>query len=406
MTPPQALPDRVVLVDDDALVLKLQSQQLRNLGYQHLRGYEDARAALAALQTEGGGADLVLCDLQMPMMDGIEFLRALAVGGFQGRLLLVSGEQGRVLKAAAQLAQAHGLKLLGTLQKPVSMAQLQAVLCRAQTSAAPAGPAPGPALEADDLRRGLQAGELHNVYQPKVAMATGELVGLEALVRWQHPQRGLVPPDHFIGLAEDSGQIDELLWCVLDAALRDAAGWAARGLALSVAVNVSMDNLLQLDFPDRVAARAAHHGLPLSQLVLEVTESRLMRNAVLVTDTLTRLRLKRVGLSIDDFGTGHSSLVQLRDLPFEELKVDKSFVHGAAGDPALRSIVESNLRLGQQLGMQTVGEGVEDLDDWRLLRAAGCTLAQGYFISRPMPPQAVVAWAATWALRAPGLLVA
>jgi EAL domain-containing protein (putative c-di-GMP-specific phosphodiesterase class I)/FixJ family two-component response regulator len=398
------LPDRVVLVDDDALVLKLQSQQLRNLGYQDLRAFEDARTALASLQAEGGGADLVLCDLQMPAMDGIEFVRALAASGFQGRLLLVSGEQGRVLKAAAQLAQAHGLRLLGTLQKPVSMLQLQAVLCREQVHAGRPTPDAGPALEAAELRRGLQVGELHNVYQPKVSLATGELVGVEALVRWQHPQRGLVPPDQFIALAEDSGQIDALLWYVLERALHDATGWSARGLTLSVAVNVSMDNLLQLDFPDRVAARAAHHGLPLSQLMLEVTESRLMRNALVVMDTLTRLRLKRVGLSIDDFGTGHSSLVQLRDLPFEELKVDKSFVHGAAGDPALRSIVESSLRLGQQLGMQTVGEGVEDLDDWRLLRAAGCTLAQGFFIGRPMPPLAVPAWAATWALRASGLL--
>jgi EAL domain-containing protein (putative c-di-GMP-specific phosphodiesterase class I) len=157
-----------------------------------------------------------------------------------------------------------------------------------------------------------------------------------------------------------------------------------------------MENLVTLDFPDAVtdAAHAAH--LPIARLTLEITESRLMHDRLALLDNTTRLRLKQIGLSIDDFGTGCSSLAQLRDLPFDELKLDRSFVHGAAGDPSLRAIVEANIRMGQRLGMRVVAEGVENLDDWEYVIAAGCDRAQGYFIARPMPGPDLPLWLNEW----------
>jgi EAL domain-containing protein (putative c-di-GMP-specific phosphodiesterase class I) len=180
--------------------------------------------------------------------------------------------------------------------------------------------------------------------------------------------------------------------------------WLDSGINLQVAVNVSTDNLNALEFPDFVEAAAKETGVSLSSLVLEVTESRLMSDSVAPLDVLTRLRLRRVGLSIDDFGTGHSSLVQLRDLPFDELKIDRSFVRGACHDKSLKAIVEASVHMAQQLGMKTVAEGVEDLLDWNFLRECGCDVAQGYFIGRPMTPAELPGWIAEWESRRPTLV--
>ena len=160
-----------------------------------------------------------------------------------------------------------------------------------------------------------------------------------------------------------------------------------------------MDNLAALNFPDTVAQLATEAGVPLPSLVLEVTESRLMQDVRAPLDILSRLRLKRVGLSIDDFGTGHSSLAQLRDIPFDELKLDRSFINGAARDSSLRAIIEATLAIARQLGMKAVAEGVEDRSDWDCLRELGCDVAQGYFIAHPMPGDALPAWRARWELR-------
>lgn len=203
-------------------------------------------------------------------------------------------------------------------------------------------------------------------------------------------------PDQFIAMAEEHGLIDALTGVVLTGALRQARLWQDAGLSLHVAVNVSMDNLAALEFTDFVVREVGKAGVPLTSLVLEVTESRLMKDSLGPLDILARLRLKRIGLSIDDFGTGHSSLAQLRDIPFDELKVDRSFVHGAYRDASLRAIVEASLGMARQLGMKTVAEGVEEQADWDFLRAAGCDLAQGYFIAKPMPAADLAGWIADW----------
>lgn len=255
------------------------------------------------------------------------------------------------------------------------------------------------AYGADRVRAAIANGELINYYQPKVAVGSGAVVGVETLVRWRHPVDGLVFPDQFIGVAEAHGLIDDLTRVVLAAALAQARAWHDAGLALRVAVNLSMDNLVALGFADFVAAQAAGAGVAPAEIVLEVTESQLMADLRAPLEILTRLRLKRFRLSIDDFGTGHSSLTQLRDLPFDELKIDRGFVHRAHADPTLRAIFESNLSLARQLNIEVVAEGVEDQADWDFLRQAGCDLAQGYFIARPMPATDLPGWIETWEAR-------
>jgi EAL domain-containing protein (putative c-di-GMP-specific phosphodiesterase class I) len=225
-------------------------------------------------------------------------------------------------------------------------------------------------------------------------------MGVETLVRWRHPQDGMVSPDHFIGVAEEHGLIDELTRVVLRDALAQTRIWQDAGLALRVAVNVSTDNLASLKFVNFVAEQAAAAGVAPQDVVLEVTESRLMKDMRAPLEILTRLRLKRFRLSIDDFGTGHSSLSQLRDIPFDELKIDRGFVHGVWANETVRAIYDASCRLARQLDMEIVAEGVEDRDDWDFLRRTGCDLAQGYFIAQPMPAADLPGWMKAWQERA------
>ncbi|MBE0546709.1 MAG: EAL domain-containing response regulator [Rubrivivax sp.] len=390
---------QILLIDDDPLALKLLARQLEHLGCVDVALCGDASEALTLLETQAETIRMVFCDLQMPDIDGVEIVRHLARIRYRGSLVLISGEDGRILQTAHKLAQAHSIHALGAMQKPISLEQLRQVLASdARRSAAPARPAHRPCAP-DELRRAIARGELVNHYQPKVDLASGAPSGVETLVRWQHPQAGLVFPDRFVAMAEECGLIDDLTRAVLAGALRQARLWRDSGLQLQVAVNVSMDNLAALDFPDVVAQLATEAGVALSSLTLEVTESRLMKDARAPLDILARFRLKHVGLSIDDFGTGHSSLAQLRDIPFDELKLDRSFVHGAADDSSLKAIVEGILAMARQLGMKTVAEGVEDRADWDLLRDLGCDVAQGYFIARPMPGGDLPGWLAAWEQR-------
>jgi EAL domain-containing protein (putative c-di-GMP-specific phosphodiesterase class I) len=251
------------------------------------------------------------------------------------------------------------------------------------------------------VRIAIANGELVNHFQPQVCLATGKVIGVESLVRWRHPTDGMVYPDQFIGIAEENGLIDDLTRVVVTGAFAQARYWQDQGLTLRMAVNVSMDNLASLDFPDFVAGQAATSGLSSRNVVLEVTESRLPQDLRAPLEILTRLRLKRFGLSIDDFGTGHSSMKQLRDMPFDELKIDGSFVHGAAshGLGTELAIYDASLGLAKQLDMQTVAEGIEDRTDWDMVRRSGCHLAQGYFIARPMPAADLPEWMASWTRR-------
>ncbi len=390
---------KILVVDDEPFALRLITHQLGRLGFPNVLAHDRATEALALLAADVHAVDLILLDLQMPEMDGVEFVRHLAGLSYPGALILLSAEDERIIETARKLARAHNLDVRGALHKPVTPEQLQRLL----------DDMPRPSLRTvrperrnytpARLLEAIVRGELITVYQPQVELATGQLVGVETLVRWQHPEDGLVGPEHFVPLAEEHQLIDDLTRSMLGPVLMQARAWYEAGLRLHIGVNVSMDNLGALDFPDFVARALATAGLPPEHLVLEVTESRLMTNAIAALDILTRLRLKHIGLSIDDFGTGHSSLAQLRDIPFDELKLDRGFVHGAHRDSANRAILEANLGMARQLGMRTVAEGVEDRADWELLRSMRCDLAQGYFIARPMPGGELLPWIAEWESR-------
>jgi diguanylate cyclase (GGDEF)-like protein len=233
-----------------------------------------------------------------------------------------------------------------------------------------------------ELRTAIEDGQLSVAYQPKVEVESGRIIGAEALVRWNHPRRGFVPPDEFVPVAEHTGLLRPLTLFVLESALEQCARWRAAGFELDVAVNLSVRNLLDVEMPGDVRRLLAKFGLPPSVLELEITESALLADPIRTHGVLQELHEIGVGISIDDFGTGYSSLSYLRRMPVDELKIDKSFVTDMALDENAALIVRSTIELGRNLGLRVVAEGVETREVWEQLAALGCHVAQGYFFGR------------------------
>jgi len=391
----------IVLLDDDPFMLKLLTQMLAQLGYTRVTACDSGQKALTQVRETREVVDLIFLDINMPGMDGVEFIRRLVECQYGGSVILVSGENSRILESVEKLIGAHRLIALGCLQKPVKPDELARLMSTLKPNIGPRRLAhvSQQSYSGEQLRAAIAGGQLVNHYQPKVDMATGAVVGLECLVRWQHPEDGLIFPDRFLGLAEEQGLLTQITTVVLTEAMKQAKAWWEAGHHLPVAVNISMDDLIALDFPDLAVALAASIGVNPQLLTLELTEGQVMRQLSTVLDVLSRLSLKRFRLSIDDFGTGHSSLAQLRDLPFDELKVDRGFVHGACADGTREAICRASLQMAHQLQMKVVGEGIEDRDDWNFLSQLGCDVGQGYFISRPMPAAEVGDWIGTWGAR-------
>jgi EAL domain-containing protein (putative c-di-GMP-specific phosphodiesterase class I) len=379
-----------------ALQIRSLEQEIRGWHFTELVPFENAQQALSLLEDDVGAVGVIICDLQMPAMDGLEFMRHLAGMGYKGGLILISGVDQRILITAENLARAHDLIVLGVLQKPVQLELLKVLFERNLVGDGVRQKRVVSAYGPDELERAIANGELVNFYQPQVRISTGDFVGVEALVRWRHPKDGLVFPDQFIATAEEHGLIDELTNVVLLAASAHARLLRNQGWNLNVSVNVSMNNLSSLKFPEFVAQIVDDLEVPRKSIILEITESRLMQNPLPVMEVLARLRLKGFGLSIDDFGTGHSSLAQLRDIPFDELKIDQTFVHGAGRDASRHAILTASLRMARELGIKVVAEGAEDMDDWTYLKDIGCDIAQGYFIAPPMPAEGIEEWYSEW----------
>lgn len=388
MTMPTDKP-RVLVVDDEPDVCQFIADVAESVGYR-CTSTSDPKQFMATL---GPDAALIIVDLVMPGIDGIELLRFLSERDCGAGIVLVSGFDERVLGTAEELAKTLGLRVRGRFQKPIRLADLESFLKQelAGTEKAARSAETGRSVTEFELHCALDRDQLRLHYQAQVAVASGRIVGMEALVRWQHPERGLIFPERFIGLAESAGLIDQLGWQVLRKGISDLRSFSAVNDKLSLSVNVSANSLHDLNIPEKVVALATEHGVQPSNIVLEITESGLARELSKALDILTRLRVKHVQLAIDDFGTGYSMMQQLRRVPATEIKVDKSFVQDAPHDHSARVVVEKTIELGHELGMRVVAEGVETIEQWSFLKQAGCDVAQGYLFSRPVPVGAAMA---------------
>jgi len=382
----------ILLVDDDELQLDLIGAQLASLGTHQVLCAGSGEQALAYFETHGQAIAAVICDLSMPGMDGLVLMRHLAQRGYQGAVLLLSGVQDEILRSAAGLVHAHGLKLLGLLAKPCVTSQLQALLANLQPAPTQCHSDAVADLSPQRLLQALQDGEFIPWFQPKVDLRSGLAVGVEALARWPQADGSLIGPGLFVPAIEASGLSDELFFTMACQVADALAQWRGLKLPLKAAINLSMDSALNLAMPERLGQIVAAVGLRPADFVIEVTESQLMVERSRAMESLTRLSLMGFTLSIDDFGTGYSSLVQLVDLPFKELKIDGSFVRRAGHELKAHSVLRIAILLGHNLGMEVIAEGVETADQLEAVRSSGAHVVQGFHLARPMPFAPCTQW--------------
>ncbi len=364
----------------------------KRIGYQAhpCRDYDDFR------RRYDSDTSVVVIDLMLQKPDGVEIIRALSGRKSPAGVVLTSRFDPRVLGAAERLAKAQGLWVIGTLTKPFSDSVLETMLADVEEAAVERTMQFKAFPTIEDLREGIKRDELRVYYQPKIDLNALTVRSVEALVRWQHPGLGLLSPDRFIEMSEEGGMINAVTYAVMEKAFAQCADWLTGGLDLKVSINVSTRSLTDLELPDKIIELSQRHGISSDQIVLEITESWLSKDQVAALDILTRLRIKGFDLSIDDYGTGYSTMQQLKEIPFSELKLDRSFVTDAGTNPDARAIVESSIKLGHELNLRVVAEGVASQADWDLVCQLKCDEGQGFFIARPMPGRDMPNWLDRW----------
>ncbi len=365
---------KILIVDDDPIIRQYLREAIELLGHevQTASGRDSFKDAYETFKP-----DVILLDLIMPETDGAELLKFLAASHCEIPVALMSGLDDRALRAAKRIGNSHGLRMLGGLEKPFNGTALKEMLSRTG--------AEKNELEAQNLLEAIDRGELRLYYQPQVCASDGRLVGAEALLRWQHPEYGMLLPGYFLELAKEPEMICSITRWVCTSALAQLGQWRRQGIEMTLSINLSSADTLAASFPCWLRDLAAENGVDPGQVILEVTEQDASTYSEQSKEVLTRLRLKGFQLAIDDFGTGYSSLAMLQRVPFGELKIDRCFIMDSAEDLESRKIVEVMVTLGQSLGLRTVAEGVEDEPTLELVRSLGIDMIQGYYTGRPMP---------------------
>ncbi len=382
-----------LVVEDDDFQRRMIVNMLHSLGAHSVRDAGGGKQALAMINGEHGQSiDVVVCDLNMPEMDGLEFLRNLGQQQLPISIVIVSALGSQLLASAGRMARMHGMQLLGVIEKPVTHAQLKAVLAKHVRSGNKwQQPADNSVtFTVEEILQGIRAEQFEPFFQPKSDLRTGRVTGAEALARWIHPQHGVISPHAFIPQLEQSGNIDGLTFLMLEKSAAACRSLHDQGHMLAISVNLSLSSLNDTDLADKIAHIVRNAGIDTRYIVLEITESAAMTDAAHALENLARLCMKGFILSIDDYGTGYSSMQQLTRIPFGELKIDQSFVKDFSANQTLRIAVESSIDMAHKLKIKCVAEGVETQQDWDMLKNMGCDTAQGYFIAKPMDLAAFV----------------
>ena len=387
-----------LVVEDDDFQRRMLVRMLQQLGAEAVHEAENGHAALEVLARLGAAVDVIVSDLDMPSMDGMELMRHISSGGSPTSLVVASAMERGLLASVEAMAAAYGVNFLGTIEKPVTPRKLEELIGLhgpAQTLAHPPMTT-SVSFGLDEIVDALGGGQFEPVFQPQVELATGRVVGVEALARWRHPTYGIITPSAFIKALEEDGKIDVLTRQILRSAAKFSCELGRSNAECAVAVNISLKTLNDVSIADEITGIVrAEHARP-DQMVLEMTETSATADVGRLLENLARLRMKGFQLSIDDYGTGYSSLEQLARIPFSEVKIDQSFVtHAGRKEPA-KVILQSSLEMARRLKLRAVAEGVETQANWDLLRELGCDAAQGYFIAMPMSAAACLDWVADW----------
>lgn len=376
----------VLVLDDDRVQLKIMGAMLNSLGYSNCVCTDNPEVASAAVRSLD--MKFVFLDLNMPKTNGLDMIKRLGELGYHGSLTLISAHDQRILESARDFATKNGLQVRAILRKPLTPEAVAGVLQPDSPNRQPQRPevpASRPSVSLSDLEAELAGLTdcLELVYQPKYDMSTESIYGYEALARWRKDDQ-LLPPPCFLPLAYESGLIHELSMHIYELALGSNSRLLDDGLTLGVAINFPMQTLSTPGFTERMISGAERYAVPPSSIAIEITEDQIYGSSKDYLDKLMHLIFCGMSLSIDDFGTGQSSLLQLKTIPFTELKVDRSFVHNASDDHRSAAIFESSVRLAKSLGMTVVAEGGETRADWEFAKRLGCDYFQGFYKSKPL----------------------
>jgi EAL domain-containing protein (putative c-di-GMP-specific phosphodiesterase class I) len=377
-----------LIVDDEPGIRNFVQHVAESVGMQAVGAVSgsDALNKLKALSPT-----IIVMDMQMPNGDGVQLIQGLAGLGIQAKIVIISGADTRLLEVSAEIARQRGLDIGAVLHKPVRFEELRRTLSDLYSTTMPFSAA---------TLRGIIDGDapiLH--YQPKIRLGDAAFCGVEALLRCRDAADRPVNPELAISIAEEAGLMPELNDRICREAIAQRRQWADSGRELDVAINLCASVSFEQDLPDRLSATCAEQNVPTAAIILEMTERALERDNLVAMETMTRLRLMGFRLSIDDFGTGHSSLVRLRQMPFSELKIDRSFVTNLERSAENAVIVRSLVQLSQNLEMHCVIEGIEDAYALKFATQLGCNEAQGYHIARPMAPSEIREFELTWRWR-------
>jgi len=408
---------RLYIVDDDIQMCDLLTEYTCDVF--EVTAFQ---SALDFFNTTICNTDIILLDLKMPDIDGVEVIRKLARINKKCSVLLMSGYDDGVLHSALQLAKEYGLNVISDFTKPIDFPKLMSTLFKIKethlkqksltphvlgknnlttpdTDSFDDDNHPDIIIKSEiyipskeELALAIKEHQLVLFYQPQLSFKDKNLIGVEALVRWEHPVYGLLFPDKFITLAEIYGLMEQLTSEVIQLAIKQSKLWQRRGIEIKISINISAQNITSLTLPEQLTHLVSESKIDPSMVMLEITETELMTELTTSLDILTRLRLKGFHLSIDDFGTGYSSLSQLHRAPFTELKIDQSFVMTMLTNMESKAIVETCILLGHNLNMEVIAEGVENEDVWNELKRMGCDNAQGYFIAKALPIDQLSSW--------------
>lgn len=373
----------ILVVDDDPTQCAILGVYFDSLNVPRVEFAQDGVEAKQIVSQHFDSIDLIVTDLNMPKLDGIELIRDLKRVGYTGKLVLISSLDPQLLENAGNLANMHGLHYAGSIVKPLTKGALDAVLNNEVTVSADQRSA-SKASEVAEISAAIRNREIVPFYQPKLDLVSGEVKGAEALARWVRPDGEIVPPSSFIPVAEENGLIEALTYSMFDQVTHAMGHALSKQEKFTVAINVPPKIMQDLEFPNRVLSRLAELEVGHQNICFEVTETGLTGFDAGTLEVMSRLRVNGFGLAIDDFGTGASNISNLRQFPYTQLKIDQSFVFSLLNDKFSSETVKTSILLARQLGLCIVAEGVEDQATLQALKQLGVDEAQGYLIAKPM----------------------
>lgn len=400
---------RALIVDDDVLSRDIAASILRRLGAREIVEADSGAAAIAWADADQSKLDLVLCDLRMPQIDGLETLEELAKRTYPRLFVLVSGADRRTIRAAAGAAARVGADSLRVVSKPVTLEKMQAIV----TAMSEAAVLPeqnwnllqtSPPECSSDIVRGLASGEFVPFFVPQVQSVTCRADSVEAVMRWRHSRFGVLSEKSFMTVAQSVGVLDQLFFSIFEQSIVQCVAWREKGIAIGMSINVPPSVLTARDLPQRLESAARLHGLAPHQITLEVAETEWLQDRANAQAVLTRLRLRGFGLAIDDFGAGFSSIQQLLAAPFNEMKLDASFMARTLVDRESAVALSSYLAVARELDMTVVAQGVETQLHQEHAARLGCDQIQGSLIGQPMNAEACEEWLSSRDLTTPGAI--